>query len=129
MIKPNFPAELVNRHEISSETILNWHDGLLLSCEINKIGEKSSTDVTLYLALYDTHNAIQRKKTTLVLEHVQTITARLDLDELRNNGSAGTISNAYFKRSNIKSGAISLWLYLADGLIEIHFKSGSIVER
>ena len=119
--KPNLAKK------ISSGINLNWHDGLLRSYEVSKVGDATLAAATLLVDLYlEPTHARNRTSFRIVLERVHSITARLDFDELRDNSFAGTISYGYFKRSSGKKGGRVLWLYLTDGIFEIHFETGTV---
>jgi hypothetical protein len=111
---------------ISVETEISWHDGILESFVVDDSERHRGAVVTLNLALYHSESDKQRSKMRLVLEDVQAITTRLDFAELTDNRSAGSISYGYFKKGNSGSKKIVLWLYMTDGFLEIHFKSGVV---
>lgn len=111
---------------ISVETEINWHDGVLESLVVDDSDREKGTMVILKLDLYESHSDRQRKKVKLDLDCVQAITTRLDFVELSDNRGAGSISYGYFKKGSSKSKIIVLWLYLIDGFLEVHFKSGRI---
>lgn len=64
---------------------------------------------------YPTENAKVRTAYAVTCEEVSRHTCMLNVNELKKNVRAGNVSSGYLKDK-------TLWLYLTDGLIEVHAK-------
>lgn len=93
---------------------LLWHDGNLTRIAFS-IDRKGKSSVTLSVFLYLDENAPDRRPYQVECQGVSRFNCTLDTAELKDNMSAGNISNAYLKNT-------TLWLYFTDGMLEVHAK-------
>lgn len=91
---------------------LFWHDGRLLDIAFS-IDAKGKSSVFLSALFYKDEQAPKRDAYQVKCEGVSRFTCTLDIAELKDNMGAGNISNAYLKEK-------TLWVYFADGLLEVH---------
>jgi len=97
-----------------------WHDGLLRG--VSMTVDAKGTSITIISGLfYRTEQAKERTAYAVTCEEVSRYTCTLSIKELKDNAFAGNVSNGYLKGK-------TLWLYLTDGLIEIHAKKFHLSE-
>lgn len=97
-----------------------WHDGLLGGVSLT-IDAKGTSNAQITGLFYPTGEAKERTAYAVTCEKVSRYTCTLNLKELKDNAFAGNVSNGYLKDK-------TLWLYLTDGLIEIHAKKFRLTE-
>lgn len=97
-----------------------WHDGQLSGVAVT-IDAKGASTVQISGNFYPTENAKARTAYAVTCEEVSRHTCTLNVNELKDNARAGNVSNGYLKDK-------TLWLYLTDGLIEIHAKKFHLSE-
>ena len=91
---------------------LCWHDGNLVSILFG-IDNKGRSTVQIAAQLYKNQEAPNRDAYQISCEGVGRFNSTLDATELKDNAFAGNISSGYLKDK-------TLWVYLSDGLIEVH---------
>ena len=98
-----------------------WHDGNVVSVSflIDKNGKASVQIVAL---LHMDENGGGRGTYRISCEGAARFSTTLDVAELKDNMFAGNISNGYLKGN-------TLWIYVTDGLIEIHAKRFRVEEN
>ncbi len=100
---------------------LNWHDGQLASVSFS-IDAKGKSTATVFASFYTDSETRARSECLILCEGVTRFSTSVDAEELKNNLFAGTISNGYVK-------ANTLWVYVTDGVIEIHAKKFRLSAR
>lgn len=93
---------------------LFWHDGNLLDISFS-IDNKGKSTLRMTALFYKDEDAPLRARYEIKCEGVLRFNSTLDSAELKNNMLAGNISNGYLKDN-------SLWVYFADGVLEVHAK-------
>ena len=88
-----------------------WHDGNINS--LNFTVSKSGASIEIEAEFYSTPDSTQRDKYTINCGDVFRLNNVINFLEIIDNFSAGSVSNGYLKEN-------TLWLYLIDGVIEIH---------
>lgn len=90
---------------------INWHDGNLseVTYQINMDGV---AEVKMLAYFYSDEDAHERDKYTINCYGVTKHNLILDSKELKDNVSAGNISNGYLKEK-------SLWVYFTDGVLVV----------
>ncbi len=91
-----------------------WHDGNISS--LNYSIHKNETSLEINAEFYSTDESRERDKYTIKCSGVTRFNNVIDFEEIIDNLSAGSVSNGYLKEN-------TLWLYLTDGVIEIHAKN------
>jgi hypothetical protein len=93
---------------------LLWHDGNVVSVSF-LIDERGKATVHIAALLYVDESGGERGVYRITCEGVSRFNTTLDVAELKDNRRAGNISNGHLKGS-------TLWIYVTDGLIEVHAK-------
>jgi len=99
---------------------LFWHDGNLVDVSF-AIDKKGKSFLKISALFYLNEDAPSRDAYQIKCESVSRFNCTLDTTELKNNMFAGNISNGY-----LKDGA--LWIYITDGLLEVHAKKFSLTK-
>jgi hypothetical protein len=93
---------------------LLWHDGNVVSVSF-LIDERGKATVHITALLHIDEKGGGRGSFRINCEGVSRFNTTLDVAELKDNVFAGNISNGYLKGN-------TLWIYVTDGLIEVHAK-------
>ena len=91
-----------------------WHDGNITA--LNYSIHKTGASLEINAQFYSTIESRERDKFTIKCTGVTRFNNVVDFEQIIDNLSAGSVSNGYVKEN-------TLWLYLTDGIIEIHAKS------
>ncbi|GHA14763.1 hypothetical protein [Arenicella xantha] len=91
-----------------------WHDGNIES--LNYSVAKTGVSLVIEGEFYSSSESKQRDKYLITCDNVTRFNNMADFEEILDNLSAGSVSNGYLKENK-------LWLYLSDGVIEIHAKN------
>jgi len=97
-----------------------WHDGLLsnISFEIDNTGKSVAV---VSASFYRNEQDKERYDCQIRCEDVSRFNTMIDAEELKNNMFAGTISNGYVKEN-------TLWVYVTDGVVEVHAEKFRLIE-
>ena len=93
---------------------LCWHDGNLVGIRLDT-GTQGAAVAHISVLLYAGALTAIRHAYQIECQHVLRFESTLDVAELRNNAFAGNISNGYLKGN-------TLWVYLADGVLQVEAK-------
>jgi hypothetical protein len=99
---------------------LFWHDGNLIDVSFT-INKKGASSVQITALFYKDGQAKGRETYQIKCDGVSRVNCTLDSEELKNNMFAGNISNGYLKEN-------TLWIYVTDGILEIHAKKFSLIK-
>jgi hypothetical protein len=91
-----------------------WHDGKLGDITFS-IDKKGISNVKITALISKNEQASSREHYQIKCEDVSYFNCTLDATELKKNMSFGNISNGYLKEN-------TLWIYFADGVLEIRAK-------
>jgi hypothetical protein len=91
-----------------------WHDGNVVSVSF-LIDERGKATVQIAALFHIDESGSGRVSYQINCEGVSKFNTTLDVAELKDNMFAGNISNGYLKGN-------ALWIYVTDGLIEVHAK-------
>ena len=97
-----------------------WHDGNLIDVSFT-INKKGASAVQITALFYKDGQAKGRETYQIKCDGVSRFNCTLDSEELENNMFAGNISNGYLKED-------ALWIYVTDGILEIHAKKFSLIK-
>ncbi|GHA16284.1 hypothetical protein GCM10008090_27610 [Arenicella chitinivorans] len=97
-----------------------WHDGNINS--LNYSVAESGASLAIEAEFYSTPESTQRDKFTINCRDVTRFNNVINFLEVKDNYSAGSVSNGYLRGN-------TLWLYLLDGVIEIHADQISVSRR
>lgn len=99
---------------------LFWHDGSLIDATFG-IDQKGKSSFRLTALFYKNERAKKREAYQIDCIGIIRFSGLLDATELKKNMFAGNIANGYLKDH-------VLWVYFADGVLEVHAKSFKITK-